>query len=181
MKVNNKHCPHCIKDLPKRLFTSTRAKYCLPCVQIRKLELKHAMQQRSIDRLKNKKPKTVGIVRLSDLKGKAQRVFNKWIRNRDKKNGCISCGNLSASSYEAGHYLAQGSTGALRYHPDNVHKQCYSCNHFKHANLVEYRISLVKKIKTKRLDWLEAHRHDVKKWTRPELDDIIEKYKLGAK
>jgi len=178
MKAINKHCHHCDKDLPKRLFTSTRAKYCIACQQLRRFELQNAMQQRSIDRLKNKKPKTVGIVRLSDLKGTAQRVFNKWIRSREKKNGCISCGNLVASSYEAGHYLAQGSTGALRYHPDNVHKQCYSCNHFKHANLIEYRISLIKKIGVKRVKWLEDHRHDVKKWTRPELDEIIKNYKI---
>lgn len=173
-----KTCKHCKLDLPLASFTSTQAKYCKKCKYIVALQKKHESTLRQLERTKNKKQKNKGVIRVSDLKKQAQKVFNKWIRERDKQNGCISCGNTNASSYEAGHFLAQGSTGALRYHEDNVHKQCYSCNHFKHANLIEYRINLLAKIGKQRVEWLEEHRKDIKKWQREELNEIIERYKL---
>lgn len=115
---------------------------------------------------------------LPELKRKAQRIFNAWIRNRDRRDPCISCGKHRESN-EAGHYIPMGSCGLLRYCEDNVHKQCFSCNHFKHANLTLYRINLCKKIGKKRVEFLEEHMHDTKQWSREEVLQIIEKYKLS--
>lgn len=117
------------------------------------------------------KIKQVIVKSLPQLKEKAQRAVNKYIRERDKNLPCISCGKM-VEKKEAGHYIAQGSSGFLRYHPDNIHGQCINCNHFKHANLLEYRIALVKKIGIDKVNWLEEHRRDVKKWTREELEQI---------
>jgi hypothetical protein len=130
-------------------------------------------QKRKIERLEKKKQKTVGVVRISDLKKKVQKIVNKFVRERDKDQGCISCGNQNASSYEAGHFVAQGASGFLRFNLDNIHKQCYSCNHFKHANLLEYRIALIRKIGVERVEYLEAHRHDTHSWTREELTEVV--------
>lgn len=122
------------------------------------------------------KVKTKTILSLSQLKKKVQRAFNKWIRERDKDDPCISCIG-ECGKWDAGHFISQGSSGALRYHPDNVHKQGVGCNRFKHGNLLEYRINLVKKIGIERVKWLEEHRNDVKKWTREELEQLLETYK----
>jgi len=62
-----------------------------------------------------------------------------------------------------------------------VHKQCVSCNRFKHGNLIEYRINLVKKIGIKKVEWLEEHRKDVKRWTREELEEILERLRAKAR
>ena len=176
-----KHCPLCNLDLPKSSFSSTRAKYCLACKRIRQLEQQRAMQQRAFERVKLKKQKKKVVVSKADLRKKVQRVFNKFIRLRDKDLSCISCGRI-ANKYDAGHYIAQGSSGALRYNEDNVHKQCSNdCNRYKHGNLVEYRIALIKKIGVDKVEWLEDHRHDVKKWSREELNQLLEEYKQKVK
>lgn len=125
---------------------------------------------------KKPKVKTVTVLSLSQLKKKVQRAVNAYVRKRDENEPCISCSKQS-ESWEAGHYIAQGSSGYLRYNFDNIHKQCVSCNRFKHGNLLEYRINLLTKIGSKRVDWLENHRKDVKKWTREELNTLYEAIK----
>lgn len=176
MKTNLRTCKHCELELPKTAFTSTRARICKNCVIIRKMEQQKASRQRQIDKLTKKKQNTKGVIRISDLKKKAQRVFNAWIRNRDKDEPCLACGNRS-DKMDASHYIAQGSSGFLRYNEDNVHNTCYSCNRFKHGNLVLYRINLVKKIGQERVRYLEDNVHTVHKFTREELEEIITKYK----
>lgn len=170
-----KHCPECEQDLPREVFSSTRAKYCNPCKRIRQLEQQKAMQERSLKRLKSKKQKTKGVIRISDLKKKAQRVFNKWIRERDKYDPCLACGRTGVPM-DASHFFPMGSNGSLRYHEDNVHNTCVSCNRFKHGNLLLYRIGLVKKIGEQRVKYLEENHKEIHKFTREELEEIIERY-----
>lgn len=110
------------------------------------------------------------------LKAKAQAVFNKWIRERDKGQPCISCN--SGQPNQACHYLSQGHHSALRFNEDNCHLGCVKCNLFLHGNLVNYRKGLIKKIGEERVLALENTRKAAHKWDRLELIAIIEKYKL---
>lgn len=135
---------------------------------------KPTKEQRLLDRierlkLKNKQKKEPT---LPQLKKTVQRKVNAYVRERDKNEPCISCHKIKDNK-EGGHYVAQGSSGFLRYHLDNIHGQCVDCNHFKSGNLLEYRISLVQKIGVERVEWLEKHRKDIKKWTREELQDVL--------
>jgi hypothetical protein len=116
---------------------------------------------------------------LADLKKYVQKEVNKYIRERDKNLPCISCGRVS-DTYHAGHYINQGSGGFLRYNPLNIHKQCAGCNLFKHGNLIEYRIALIQKIGIEKVEWLENNRHQIKKWTRDELESILLQVKKGV-
>lgn len=108
------------------------------------------------------------------LTAKAQQVFNAWIRERDKDKGCISCGG---EVQHAGHYLSAGHHGHLRFNENNVHGQCLRCNNFLHGNLINYRIGLVKRIGESKVQLLESMAHQTKKWTRFELEAIINEYK----
>jgi hypothetical protein len=110
---------------------------------------------------------------LPQLKKKVQRAVNKWIRKRDEDKPCISCGK-HAEKKDAGHFVAQGSSSFLRYNLDNIHGQCYGCNRFKHGNLLEYRIGLIKRIGEDKVKYLEDNRHTLKKWTREELEELLE-------
>ncbi len=179
--MKNKVCPRCTESLPMSSFTSTRAKYCKPCLLTRKYEQKYNMVVRSLERSKNKKQKTVGIIRLNDLKKEAQKTFNKYIRLRDKDLPCISCGATQATAWHAGHYWAQGMNGALRYEPLNVNLQCAGCNVWKHGNLLNYRFGLINKIGEDLVDWLDEHHTEIKKWGREELESIISEYKEKIK
>ena len=113
---------------------------------------------------------------VAELKKKAQVVFNKWIRERDKEETCISCG--SWSSPQCGHYMSQGHHSALRFNEDNCSRQCLRCNNYLHGNLINYRIGLVKKIGEDRVRQLEETPKKAFNWDRFSLVNVIEKYKL---
>jgi len=113
---------------------------------------------------------------LPKLLKKAQEVFNKWIRERDKDKGCISCGGEVS---QAGHYFSQGHHSALRYNEMNTNGQCVRCNMFLSGNLIKYRQGLVKRYGAAKVEQLELNA-DLKKawkWHRIELEEIIKKYK----
>lgn len=110
----------------------------------------------------------------------AQKAFNKWVRQRDELEPCISCGRHHRGQYHAGHYRTVGANPELRFEPLNCHKQCSACNNHKSGNVVEYRINLVSKIGEKDLLWLEGP-HEPKHYTIPDLREIRDKYKALCK
>ena len=114
---------------------------------------------------------------LSKVLNDTQKVFNIWIRHRDKDNNCISC-NKPPKKKNAGHYIHSKKSELLTFHEDNVHLQCERCNTHLHSNAIEYRINLIQKIGIDRVEWLEANRNVVKKHTKSELIDIQNKYKI---
>jgi len=112
--------------------------------------------------------KTVKL-RLEELKplsyyaDRAQRAVNAVIRERDKNEPCISCGRYHNGKWNAGHYISRGASPALRYHPDNIHRQCEPCNTSKSGNQIEYRKRLIPKIGIERVEWLEGP-HELPRW-----------------
>ena len=108
-------------------------------------------------------------------------VDRKWKQKNDMTlrslERSISCGAVEAQSWHAGHYWAQGMNSILRFEPLNVHKQCNNCNVWKHGNLLNYRINLVKKIGEDLVDWLDENHGEVKKWEREDVANIIREYK----
>lgn len=118
---------------------------------------------------------------LATLKRLAETVVNKYIRERDGKV-CISCGYKGNSrQFHAGHYLPKGNNSFLRYNEDNIHSQCSICNNHLSGNLAMYRINLIEKIGTEKVEWLESQRGVTKKWTIEELKEIIKTNKIKAK
>lgn len=110
-----------------------------------------------------------------------QKVFNTYIRFRDKNDGCISCGTRRPVNYDAGHFYPT-TYQFLRFNEDNVHKQCsFTCNKNKSGNLLEYRPALIKKIGLERVLWLDENRHKLLDITIPELIEQIKIYKLKIK
>jgi hypothetical protein len=116
------------------------------------------------------------------LKKEAQHAFNRWIRQRDAEQPCISCGapppDLSAlhAGRDAGHYRSTGSADHLRFNEDNCHAQCVSCNQWGAGKAVEYRMGLLARIGPERTNALEFNR-DFVKWTREGLREIRDKYR----
>jgi hypothetical protein len=116
------------------------------------------------------------------LKAEAQHAFNKWIRHRDARQPCISCGVLPPdltqlhAGRDAGHYRSTGSADHLRFHEDNAHAQCVLCNRWGAGKAVEYRMGLVERIGLARLDALERNETRIK-WTREGLRAIRDDYR----
>lgn len=120
--------------------------------------------------------KTKKLIPIPKLLKKTQIVFNRWIRERDRDAGCISCG---AEVTEAGHYYSQGHHSSLRFNEVNTNGQCTRCNCFLSGNLIHYGKGLVKKYGQQKIDLLDsvATRNPIKRWTRTELEEILKQYK----
>ena len=114
------------------------------------------------------------------LTAKAQKVFNSFIRKRDSQDGyftCISCGSVKdVESMDAGHYVPVKGSSALRFDEYNVNGECKSCNGFDQFHLIGYRRNLIDKVGERKVMELEMQHRLIKKWTRTELNEIIEKY-----
>jgi len=118
----------------------------------------------------------------SQLLNEAQVAFNRYIRIRDKKDPCISCGTTNPNiQYAAGHYLTRGGHPELRFNELNVHKQCNkSCNLALSGNIAAYRINLKNKIGAENLAWLEGP-HDAVHLTRDQIIEIKRTYSRKAR
>jgi len=115
------------------------------------------------------------------LTAKAQKIFNAYIRQRDSHNGyftCISCGQIKeVSQMDAGHYVPVKGSSALRFDEYNVNGECKACNGFDQFHLIGYRRNLIDKVGERKVMELEYQHRLIKKWSRTELNEIIERYK----
>jgi hypothetical protein len=136
-----------------------------------------------------KKEKKVNAVAKSKLKDgdrgfqvkKAQTLFNKFIRLRDSKQPCISCGTVKPVKYDAGHYKTTKAYPELRFDEKNCHKQCSkNCNTSLSGNIHEYRRGLIERFNIEIVDYLEGP-HSPKRYTIPELKALQDLYKIKIK
>ena len=110
----------------------------------------------------------------------AQKVFNAFIRQRDKGQLCISC-QKPPKKENCGHYFSSGGHKNVTFNEDNCHLQCEYCNTYLHGNLLNYQIEIQKKIGADRLILLHEEAHKTRKFSRDELHEIIAKYKNKLK
>jgi predicted nucleic acid-binding Zn ribbon protein len=139
-----------------------------------------AAQTRKIDRQHKQALKTK-----RDYVKEAQISFNSWVRYRDSKEICISCGaafndGVPGGGMDCGHYRSVGSAPHLRFDTDNAHGQCKKCNRWGAGRAVDYRIGLIARIGLSRVERLESD-NSVKKWTIEELQAIRDHYRLKLK
>lgn len=162
-----KKCKICKeKFIPKRPLQQVCSALC---------GAKYASNQKQKAWKKEKKVRKEKLKTRSEHLNELQRVFNKWIRERDKDEPCISCGKPNGGE-QAGHYRSVGSSPELRFNEDNVHGQCVYCNKHLHANLIFYRKNLIKKIGIKAVEELERN-HEPLKLSVDEIKKLKKKYK----
>jgi hypothetical protein len=136
--------------------------------------------QREKEERKAQKARRLEVKPLHWFLAKAQSAVNAFIRERDKEEPCISCGRWDVMSWHAGHYKSVGAHPELRFHSDNIHKQCDQCNLHKSANLSEYRPRLIAKIGIERVEWLEGP-HEAARYTREDCQRIEAEHKSKLK
>jgi hypothetical protein len=167
-------CKNCKDKFEAKHFNQ---KYCFKseCV---KAWVKSAKQK---NWKKEKKELKEQLETVQSLTKKAQTYFNAYIRARDKNKTCVSCDKPLGSKFDAGHYYSAGGFGSVRFNELNVHGQCVYCNQHLHANLLNYQIGIEQRIGGEALIELHEQAHQVRKYTRQELRDIIETYKKKTK
>jgi hypothetical protein len=118
---------------------------------------------------------------VSQYRRELQKVFNEFIRLRDKNQLCISCNKQLPVKYDAGHFYSVGSYPNLRFNEDNVHAQCVECNQHKHGNLLEYSQRLNERIGFERASKLMIIRHEPLKLPLDKIKELTEHYKCKVK
>lgn len=115
---------------------------------------------------------------------RAEKVFNRWIRNRDAKGSlkfrCISCGFWKpVDQMDAGHFHSK-TYSILRFDEKNVNGECVICNRLDPDHLFGYAKNLILKIGIDEFQRLEEMKKIPFKWDRHLLLDLIKKYETTA-
>jgi len=119
---------------------------------------------------------------LPRLKKKLWDIFSKVIRLREADEEgyvkCFTCGNGDHwKAMDAGHYISKSLGLSIYFEEKNVHPQDTACNRFRHGNLAQYALALQKKYGPGILDELDSIRRQVKKFSRSDYEEMIDKYK----
>lgn len=102
---------------------------------------------------------------LSELEDEAQAEINRYVRLRDRNDGCISCDKPATwgGQWHASHLRSRGAASGLRFHLWNIHKACSICNNHLSGNIAEYLPRVRAKIGDDKVDWLFAQNAPVKR------------------
>lgn len=113
------------------------------------------------------------------LKTKLWDTIKVLCKQRDG-NACWSCDqkNLVGSNWHPGHFVAAGSSSALRFHPLNIHSQCMNCNINLGGNGAHYARRIMHAYGMEFFFALESF-PPTKSWKAWELETLIEKARLG--
>lgn len=107
---------------------------------------------------------------------RARKACHEYIRARDEHLPCISCGCWETPQWDAGHYRPAGVNSALKYDERQIRKQCVRCNQHLSGSLTAYRVGLVAILGEEVVAELDNN-HEVKRYTRAELEGIEAHYK----
>ncbi len=131
---------------------------------------------------KPKRQKKKKLPTLAKVKKDLQVVVNRYIRQRDSKDGwftCISCGKAKTVDHlQCGHFIAVSKSQYLRFNEWNCNGECDSCNLFDENHLIWYQDNLIRKIGTDAVQYLKRTAQEVKlyKHSREELETIKQYY-----
>ena len=131
---------------------------------------------------KEKKVLKEKLMTKSDYLNICQKVFNTYIRTRDKDKPCISCDKfLKEKDINASHFYSVGSSPNLRFNEDNVHNSCIRCNKDLHGNLIEYALRLPNRIGIERFNELAQARNTPALYSIDDVKELIAIYKVKIK
>lgn len=130
-----------------------------------------------------KKTRKEKLKTLTQHESDAKKVFQRWIRMRDKDRTCISCDTNNSPIWDAGHWWKAELYSGLIFDQDNVHKQCRRCNWFLGGNETNYRLGLIARYGAEFVARIEERKDRLReyKFTKEELIRIKETYTLKLK
>ena len=176
-------CKHCGDKFDK--YQQFNFRYCEKesCrdAGISELRIKQKKAQAKNNRADTRKAKE-SLLTHKDYLRLLQTTFNAYIRKRDQKLPCISCGKKPPFDLAAGHFYSAGNYSFLRFNELNVHGQCNAhCNMFLGGNIHQYRKNITTRITKEQLQWLDDNCHNELNLSIPEIKDLIQEYKIKIK
>ena len=120
---------------------------------------------------------------MSAVEKKLDTIFSEWVRRSAADEGgtvqCVTCGKLmhwKGDGAQAGHFIKR-SHRVTRWDPRNVNVQCVSCNKYRNGEEGEHGAYIIRKWGLPAHEELMRLKRTVKKFTRSDLEDIIQTYK----
>lgn len=190
-----KKCPECgIKFKPTRQIQPVCEEFACKVAYAERVAEKsskkraqdadRAARQKQTQEDREHRKKLESTKKLSWFLNRAQRVFNAYIRFRDRHQTCICCGgSLDWSDplqVNAGHWRTVAAAGHLRFNEDNVHAQRAYCNLNLAGNQAAMEQGMIVRIGLERVEALKND-NSIHNWTREELTAIWELYKQKLK
>lgn len=113
----------------------------------------------------------------------AKLMAQKFARLRDREKPCISCGADHSNIWNGGHMYKSELYSGVRFDQLNIHKQCTKCNLHLNGNEVGYVHGFIQRYGLEKFNQIstQARQTKNKKWSVPELQEIINDYKLKLK
>jgi hypothetical protein len=170
-------CKSCKKDFERKRMNQIVCSYECSISYSKELNEKKKAKEWQ----KEKKEIKEKLMSKSDYLNLAQKVFNTYIRLRDKDKNCISCDKPLQSKYDAGHFFSVGAYPNLRFNENNVFAQCVHCNRDKHGNVKEYDLRLQKVLSNTEYQNLLLQRNEPLKLSIDEVKDLIKLYRNKIK
>jgi hypothetical protein len=117
---------------------------------------------------------------LSSLENKLDRVFSTYIRKRDADEGgtvsCVTCGRLMFwKEAHCGHFIKRQHR-SVRWDERNAAVQCPRDNAYMGGRQDDFARYVIQKYGQQTFDELMQKKYEVKKFSRAELQEMIERY-----
>jgi len=127
-----------------------------------------------------RKPKTT-----AKLKDEAATLLQKLVRmkyaNDEGMCECVTCGKVEFYKYmDGGHFVSRSHNATLLVE-ENIHPQCKGCNGYKKGNIDSYSLFMIDTYGLDAMRELIASKHQPRKFTALELEDLIADYKKRIK
>lgn len=107
---------------------------------------------------------------------------HKYIKERDKGNGCICCGiPVPQNQAHAGHFIPAGLHSFIRFDERNINLQHKQCNLYRGGDSGMYRENLIKKIGEAAVLELEQNKHRTISRTEDDYRRISKHYQTKLK
>lgn len=123
--------------------------------------------------------------RLKYLLVNVRTICHNFVKKRDYKKPCISCGISFSDNFQAGHFYKAELYSNLKFDENNIHGQCQKCNLFKEGNESGYRAGLIQRYGIEFVNSLDEkakhYKQNTFKWDIEELENIREYYKEKLK
>ena len=165
--MKQKKCKVCQELFTPIQFAQTACGYKCAIIHSKNLKLQKELKDWKAEKaiLKNKL-KTLG-----QYEAEAKKAFQKWIRMRDDKQPCISCGIQQTDLWDGGHYKKAEIYSGVIFDENNCHRQCRKCNRFLNGNELNYRQGLIQRYGIEFADQIEQKANETRnyKFTKEEL------------
>ena len=166
-EIKKKKCKGCGDNFtPFRTTNQVCSKKCAFDLAEKKAEKK---KESGKEKVKNERKHLLEVARVT---------FNKFIRERDKKEKCFCCGKELGIDYQAGHVFSGGGHASVMFDEDNVHAQRFDCNNSHRSTILNDMMQgCENRIGEDAFIVLREKAYEQKKWEIEELKFIIKKYK----